>query len=239
MTAGHFGLATVVKAQAPRVPLWALMFSTYLLDFIFIILVAAGIESFAPIDPAHPAYGQTYIQAFYSHSLVGAGLIALIAGWLASLAWGRRAGVVIGAVVFSHWILDLLVHRPDLPILPGNAGNLPLLGFGLWQLPVASAVVELAFVIVGAYLYYRSAQDSAQEAAVPARNRDKARTRVLLATGLTGLFMVLLFVADFLSLPILLAVVLMLLLIILCGWLDSRLNWSLPAAHSSPEMNGW
>jgi hypothetical protein len=131
------------------------MLSTYLLDFVFIFLVAAGLESFAPLDPANPAYGAVVIHAYYSHSLVGAALIAVIAGLLAGWAWGRRAGVVIGAVVFSHWILDLIVHRPDLPILPGNAGGLPLLGFGLWELPTISAILELALALGGAYLYYR------------------------------------------------------------------------------------
>lgn len=225
MTAGHFGFAAVVKSQAPRVPLWALMFSTYLLDIVFIILVAAGIENFAPIDPAHPAYGQVIIRAYYSHSLVGAAFIALIAGLLASLAWGRRAGIVIGAVVISHWALDLLVQRPDLPILPGNLGNLPLLGLGLWQLPAVSAVVELALAIGGTYLYYRSAKNAA---ANPGRGGEQ-RARVLVATGLTGLFILLLLAADVLKLPIVIALVLMLLLIVLCGWFDSRLHWSQPA----------
>jgi hypothetical protein len=222
MTAGHFGFAAAVKSQAPRVPLWALMVSTYLLDFVFIVLVAAGIENFAPINPAHPGYGQTLIQAYYSHSLVGAILIALIAGLLADLAWGRRAGLIIGGVVFSHWILDLLVQRPDLPILPGNAGNLPLLGFGLWQLPIASALVEFALAVGGAYLYYRSAEHAAESSG---RNSGQ-QTQVLVTTGLTGLFIVLLLAADVLNLPIFIALGLMLLLIILCGWLDSRLHWS-------------
>jgi hypothetical protein len=54
-------------------------------------------------------------------------------------------------------VLDLLVHRPDLPVLPDNLGNLALLGFGLWQAPLASAGLELVLVVAGAYLYYRSA----------------------------------------------------------------------------------
>jgi hypothetical protein len=84
-------------------------------------------------------------------------LIAAVTGWLASYLWRRSGGIVIGAVVFSHWVLDLLVHRPDLPILPGNADHLPLLGFGLWEISMLSAIVELALVLGGAYLYYRRA----------------------------------------------------------------------------------
>ncbi len=227
MTAGHFGFAAVVKSQAPRVPLWALMLSTYLLDVVFIVLVAAGIESFAPIDPAHPAYGQTLIHAYYSHSLIGAGLIALIAGTLARWAWGERAGFVIGAVVFSHWILDLLVHRPDMPILPGNIGHLPLLGFGLWQLPLVSAVIEFALALGGTYLYLRTAEEDVVSTGT---GRDQ-RILVLVTTLLTGLFIVLLLAADILALPIYIALVFMFLLIVLCGWLDSRLHWSMPAGQ--------
>jgi membrane-bound metal-dependent hydrolase YbcI (DUF457 family) len=157
MTPGHFGLAAGVKKWAPSIPLWMLFLATYLLDVIFLFLWIGGLESLAPIDPAHPnAYGGVLIHADYTHSLVGALLIAALAGWLAGRRWGKRGGMVIGAVVFSHWILDLLVHRPDLPILPGNFGNLPLLGFGLWEVPAVSMLIEAVLVIGGALLYYRT-----------------------------------------------------------------------------------
>jgi hypothetical protein len=223
MTAGHFGLAAVIKSKETKVPLWALMLSTYLLDVVFIVLAGFGIETFAPIDPAHPAYGQVAIHAYYSHSLVGALLIAIVAGALARWAWGRRAGWVIGAVVFSHWLLDLVVHRPDLPILPANLGSLPLLGFGLWQIPAAAAVVELALALGGTYLYWRSARRA------PAESTDPAHVRALIASGVTGALLVLLLATDVLNLSLLISVTLMLLLIVFCGWLDRRLEWA-PAA---------
>jgi hypothetical protein len=75
--------------------------------------------------------------------------------------WGQRTGAVLWAVVFSHWLLDLVVHRADLPILPGNAGDLPRLGFGLWKLPAVSILVELALVVTGALLYWRAAVQTA------------------------------------------------------------------------------
>ena len=220
MTSGHFGFAAIVKSSDPKVPLWALMFSTYLLDFIFIFLTAFGIESFAPLDPAHPAYGQVLIHAYYSHSLLGAAIIAVIAGLIARWAWGKKAGLIIGAIVFSHWLLDLIVHRPDLPILPGNLGNLPLLGFGLWQVPIAAALLELALALGGAYLYYRSARHA------PAEAKDKRHIRALVASGVTGLLLVLLLAADYFNLSLLIAILLMLMLIVLSGWLDMRLDWS-------------
>jgi membrane-bound metal-dependent hydrolase YbcI (DUF457 family) len=163
---------------------------------IFILLYAAGIESLAQIDPAHPTYGGVIIHAYYTHSLVGALLIAA-AGVLSSRWWGRRGGIVIAGVVFSHWILDLLVHRPDMPILPGNVGNLPLLGFGLWQIPAASAILELALILGGAFLYSRSA---AQLPVPPGQEPGAHRRRVLTASLGTTMLLLLLLATDLLGL---------------------------------------
>ncbi len=222
MTAGHFGLAAGVKAPASRVPLWALMTSSYLLDIVFIVLVAAGVENFGPLVPGQPVgYGEVTIHAFYTHSLLGAAFIALIAGLLARQAWGQRAGVVIGAVVMSHWFLDLIVQRPDMPILPGNAGDLPLLGFGLWNYPMISAAIELALALGGTFLYYRSMRSYVGES-----GNGASMTRALLAATVTGLLIVLLLAADVLGLSFTLTLVLMLLLIVLCGWLDARIHVS-------------
>ena len=97
------------------------------------------------------------IHADWTHSLVGALVLAALFGLVAARPWGRRAGVVLAAVVFSHWLLDLVVHRADMPILPGNAGDLPRLGFGLWKAPAVSILVELALVMAGCWLYWRAA----------------------------------------------------------------------------------
>ena len=218
MTTGHFGLALGVKSKARTVPLWLLMISTYLLDFIFIILASFGIESFKPINPAHPSYGAVIIHAYYSHSLAGALLISIIAGFIVKLIWNNKTGLVISIVVFSHWILDLIVHRPDLPILPGNAGNLPLLGFGLWKIPAVSAILELVIVGVSVYFYYRSAVNSLDKS-------NKNKTQVYLAVGTSGLLLLALLTSDFMGFSLNLGILIMLLLIVLCGWLDSRLNW--------------
>jgi hypothetical protein len=104
-------------------------------------------------------------------------------GLVAARPWGRRVGLVLGAVVFSHWLLDLIVHRGDLPILPGNAGDLPRLGFGLWKVPAASILVELILVIAGCWLYWRAAvQTSTGEA-----RRANLLGGLLLAAGLLTL----------------------------------------------------
>jgi hypothetical protein len=105
-------------------------------------------------------------------------LISAIAGLFAGWRWGKHGGYVIAGVVFSHWILDLLVHRPDLPILPGNFGNFPLLGFGLWEYPTASAIVEFVLVIVGIWFYYRAAMQAA-EASADQEQRRRAQTSAI------------------------------------------------------------
>ncbi|MCW9133028.1 permease [Bacillus paramycoides] len=153
MFAGHFGLATVVKVKSPKIPLWALMLSTQLLDVIFVPLYVLGVETMEPIDGN--GYGEAVIHADYSHSLIGALCIAFFAGIVGMRFWGRRSGFVVGAVVFSHWILDLLVHRADLPLLPGNFGDLPMLGFGLWRFPAISIALECILIAVGGILYFR------------------------------------------------------------------------------------
>jgi hypothetical protein len=154
MLAGHFGLAAIVKSREPQLPVWSLMLSAQLLDVIFVILYALGLESFTG-----SGYGQATIHAIYSHSLVGALIISIVAGIVAMIPWGRRNGLIIGAMVFSHWILDLIVHRMDMPILPGDTSI--QVGFGLWTIPWLSAVVELALCLVGAYLYYHAAMRNA------------------------------------------------------------------------------
>lgn len=182
MLAGHFGVAAGARSTASSVPLWALLLGSQLLDVVFVPLVLAGVEGLRPV-PGVPAYGGAVIDAPYSHALLTALVLAAAAGTAGALRWGRRAGAVLGATVLSHWPLDLVVHRPDLPILPGNAGGLPLLGLGLWRAPVASAAVEAALVLAGALLYARSVRR--REAA--AVGRTTARSTV--AAGTVGVLL--------------------------------------------------
>jgi len=196
MVAGHFGLAAGIKKLAPRLPLWSLLLATFFLDVVFIFFAAGGLERINPVDPINPnAYGGSLIQAYYTHSLVGALLISAAAGLFARWRWGKRGGYVIAGVVFSHWILDLIVHRPDLPILPGNLGNLPLLGFGLWQYPIVSAILELALVIGGTWFYYRAAKQAAEASA----NQKEQVRRALTSTIGVAILLVLLLSANVLG----------------------------------------
>lgn len=162
MIAGHFGAAAAVKAYQPRVPLWSLMLATVWLDVVFVPLFLAGVETVD--DAPGGGYGGAVIHADWTHSLLGAIVLSGLFGLVAARFWGRAAGLVLAGTAFSHWVLDLLVHRADLPLLPGDAGDLPLLGIGLWKLPVAVIVLELLLVLVGGLLYLTAAKFAADRA---------------------------------------------------------------------------
>jgi hypothetical protein len=180
VVAGHFGLAAGIKAREPAVPLWALMLATQWLDVVFVPLFVAKIETIEVIGGGKPGYGNGIIHADYTHSLVGALVLALIFALPAGLRWGRRAGVVLGAVVFSHWLIDLFVHHRDMPLLPGAPAGWPLFGFGLWRWPVVTAAAEAALVLWGGFSYLRAAVGVA-------RAHDPGKLRRARAAGVTVL----------------------------------------------------
>jgi hypothetical protein len=177
MIAGHFGFAAIVKSREPRVPLWSLMLASVWLDIVFVPLFVMGIETLRPVPGLRGGYGENIIYADYTHSLLGALILSAAYGLIFGVPWGRRCAIVLGLVSFSHWVLDLFVHRHDMPILPGNAGNLPRLGFGLWQFKPVSIIAELLLVILGALTYW-------QAAAVVTAEAGKGRTRALATTAL-------------------------------------------------------
>ena len=189
MIAGHFGFAALIKARERQVPLWALMLATVWLDVVFVPLYIAGTESIETVPGTQGGYGTGVIHADYTHSLLGALLLAGIFGFIARIPGGRRCGVVLGAVVFSHWLLDLIVHRHDMPILPGNAGNLPQLGFGLWRFPAAAITTELALVVAGAFFYWQAARTAVHAAGGAGRVRAYIAASLVLVSGCAILFL--------------------------------------------------
>ena len=180
MIAGHFGFAAMVKSRERETPLWGLMLATVWLDIIFVPLLLAHVETFEPAPGTHGGYGSLIIHANLTHSLLGAFVLSAILGSAFLWRWGRRSAVVIGLVAFSHWLLDLFVHRADMPILPGNAGHLPLLGFGLWRYPLVAAAIECGLVVAGAWLYWRAARSVTLAAGVGQRRADLVSVLILI-----------------------------------------------------------
>jgi hypothetical protein len=189
MIAGHFGFAAAAKSREPGTPLWVLMLATAWLDVVFVPLLLSGIETVQPAVEDHKGYGDLIIHADYTHSLVGMIVLSAVLGGAAALLWGRRSGVVVGLVAASHWVLDLLFHRADMPILPGDVGDLPRLGLGLWRTPAAASGIELVLVLAGAWLYWRAASRTA-------RTEGRGGRAALIAAGLIAVFGVLILGMD-------------------------------------------
>lgn len=169
MIAGHFGFAAGVKPRVPKTPLWALMLACQWLDVVFVPLYLSGIETLTPLEPGR--YGSVIIHAEWTHSLIGALLLSALLGAI-------FRDVAIGAVSFSHWVLDLIVHRADMPLVPHGAVHL---GFGLWRWPFAAGALELLLVAGGGALYWRAAL------ATGARRQANAAGIAVLASGLLTL----------------------------------------------------
>ena len=161
MVLGHFGVAAAAKPYAPEVPVWAMMVASQAMDIAFIPMTVVGLESITM-----GSYGQSTINAYYTHSVVGALVIAGIMFLIGKMVWKtQRAAWTLGLLSASHWFLDLIVHRQDMPILPGNIGGLPLLGLGLWNTPWVSLALEIVLGVVGLVVYFRwASQKSSHDA---------------------------------------------------------------------------
>ena len=161
MVAGHFGFAAMVKSRERSAPLWALMLSTVWLDVVFVPLFLAHLET---VQPVRAGYGGLIIHADFTHSMVGMLALSAALGAMFLPRLGRRVATVIALVSASHWVLDLVVHRPDLPVLPGRWSGRTRFGLGLWNHPEAAACAELVLVVAGAALYWRAARDVSAQA---------------------------------------------------------------------------
>ena len=189
MLAGHIGVAAAAKASDRRVPIWALLVATFFIDIVFAVLWVLGIESMEAREGTDGGYGQMAFSIDYSHAYVGAILIWFLVWIFTGRRWGARGGFIIGAVAFSHWVLDLIVHRPDMPLMLGNLGSLPYVGLGLWDLPAASAVLEGLLVVGGVLIYWRSAPKDAPGGR-PGASQRSATNAVLLLIGGLGVLLV-------------------------------------------------
>jgi len=150
MFIGHFGVALAAKRLTPRTSLATLFVGAQFLDLLWPIFLLLGMEH------VRIAPGITKVQGFdfydypFSHSLT------MVLRWalaVALLYWivrrSARGAVVLGSLVASHWFLDFVVHRPDLPLWPGG----PKYGLGLWNSWAASLSLEVLLFAAGVWLY--------------------------------------------------------------------------------------
>ena len=150
MFIGHFGVGFGSKAAAPRVSLGTLILAAQFVDLLWPIFLLLGLES-VRIDPGNTAVTPLDFVAYpFTHSLLtglGWGLLLGLAYF--ALRRSGRAAFVVGVAVVSHWVLDWISHRPDMPLYPGG----PKVGLGLWNSVAGTVAVEAAIFIVGVALY--------------------------------------------------------------------------------------
>ncbi len=151
MFIGHYGPAFGAKAAVRRVPLWVFFLAVQFMDVVWSVLVLAGVEKVR----IHPGLMEgSPLDLYYmpyTHGLFGAIGLSILYGAIVAFFFRDGKGAVFLAcalAVFSHWICDLLVHRPDLWIYDDVK-----VGFGLWRWLWISLPLELAVLAAGAWLY--------------------------------------------------------------------------------------
>jgi hypothetical protein len=154
MFLGHFAVGFAAKRAAPRASLAVLLAAPQFLDILWPIFNLAGLEH-TRIQAGATAASPLVLEYMpYSHSLVAAlGWSVAFGAVYAALTRDRRAAVVLGLCVLSHWVLDWIAHAPDMPILHGDG---PRYGLGLWNSIPGTLAVEGAMFIGGALLYARA-----------------------------------------------------------------------------------
>ena len=158
MFVGHLAVALGAKKVEPAIPLGVAVAAAFGLDLLWPLLLLAGLEV-VRVNPNDTAFTHLAFDSYpWSHSLF------MVTAWsvLAAAAGRRflgswRLGCIIGALVLSHWALDLVTHRPDLPLWPAG----PVVGLGLWNSVLATIAMEGTMLGAGAFLYLSttSAQD--------------------------------------------------------------------------------
>jgi membrane-bound metal-dependent hydrolase YbcI (DUF457 family) len=149
---GHYALAFGAKRNAPAVSLGTLFLACQFADLLWPTLVVLGIER-VEVDPGNTVLTPlNFVSYPYSHSLV------MLVVWSALFAlayrtikgWRPHAIAIVATLVFSHFILDFVTHRPDLPITLNGTRRV---GLGLWNEPAAAIAIELALFSAGTAIY--------------------------------------------------------------------------------------
>ena len=154
MFVGHFGVAFAGKPAAPRASLGTLFLAAQLVDLLWPTLLLLGLERVEIRPGITRVTPLDFVSYPISHSLLAAALWGGVFAGAYHLARRYAAGAAVTFfAVVSHWLLDLLTHRPDLPLWPGNPTKV---GLGLWDSLPATLVVELALFGAGLALYLRA-----------------------------------------------------------------------------------
>lgn len=151
MFVGHYGVSFAAKPAHKPIPLWLLFVAVQWLDICWSVLVMLGIERLRVIPGFTEGSNLDLYYMPYTHGLLGALVLSALLGGVSALFFKdkRRVFWIVAACAFSHWLLDLVVHVGDLPLL----GDSAKVGFGLWRHVAISFPLELAVLWSGAVVY--------------------------------------------------------------------------------------
>ena len=153
MFIGHYGPAFGAKAAVKQIPLWVLFIAVQWMDVVWSLFVLTGVEKVRIVPGFTEGSPLDLYYMPYTHGLVGALVLSALLGAIVAFFMRenkRAVFFIVAACVFSHWILDLVVHKPDLWIYDDVK-----VGFGLWRWIWISLPLELLTLVVGAWFYAR------------------------------------------------------------------------------------
>lgn len=154
MFIGHFALAFAAKRVAPRASLGATFVAVQTADLLWPVFLLLGWERVAITPNTDPFLNLTFTSYPWSHSLLMLVIWGVVLGAIGYVATrDKLTAVVLGLLVVSHWVLDVVVHVPDIPLAPGVETRL---GLGLWRNPSATLAVEGLMFIAGVVIYART-----------------------------------------------------------------------------------
>lgn len=160
MFVGHYGVSFAVKSIDKHVPLWLLFIAVQFIDVLWAIFIMTGIEK-VRITPGITATNPLDLYYMpYTHSLVAALLWSGVGfiGYRLVRRGRNYAAFLLAAAIFSHWVFDLVVHRPDLPLYDDTYK----VGFGVWNYPALALALEASLLFGGIFLYLRSSRPLSQ-----------------------------------------------------------------------------
>ena len=154
MFIGHFGVGLGAKKIDKKPSLGTMLLAAQFLDLLWPIMILLGIET-VKIEPGNTAMTPlNFISYPITHSLLGAFVWSMLFGIVYFLIKkSYKSSILLATLVMSHWILDLISHKPDLQLIPWSEARV---GLGLWNYVTASIVAEVLIYCVGAYLYVKS-----------------------------------------------------------------------------------
>jgi len=156
MFLGHYGMALAAKRTVPRESLGATVAASQWIDLLWPLFLILGLEKVRIVPGFMAASSLEFVDYPITHSLIAVvGWGILVGGGYFLLTRRARGAWVIGALVVSHWFLDLPVHTPDLPLWPGSD---VLLGGGLWNSLPLTLILEFGLFFAGLVLYVRGTE---------------------------------------------------------------------------------